>query len=202
LRDFRPEEGVWLEGCAVAIAGRDVIHNRPLMTLRPCTPLELHRISRVDIGIKTTGRSALVAIYISCAHSRWLHEPNVLVERVPASGLGTAIGWVVEPYWIGAVGPCSFDVDARDEAVGRDGGEEGGGGGEEDNRGKHLGGKMWLRIDWEMWECFSPIFICLVCAVGGSRSRPERDRSSPSVLVQAYLRLAYHLELAISHLYI
>jgi hypothetical protein len=123
------------------ITRRNIINNRPLVALRPRVPRELNSVSSINIGIKTAGRGALVAVYISSAHVCWLDKADVLVESVPACGLRAAVGWVVPPYWIRSSGPCSLDIDAGDKAVGGDSVEECSGGAEEQDRRVHRGEK-------------------------------------------------------------
>jgi hypothetical protein len=113
------------------VARCDVVDDRALVAVGPCVPLKLDRVSGVDVGVETAGRGTLVAVYICGASGCGLDETNVLVQRVPACGLGTTFFREVVPNRIRAVGENPLDVDSFDEAVGGYGVEKDGNGAEE-----------------------------------------------------------------------
>lgn len=100
------------------VARRDVVDDRALMTIRPSVPLKLNGIPGVDVSVETSCSGTLVAVHICCADGCGLDETDVLVQCVPACGLGAAVFGEVVPHGVGTVGESALYVDTFDEAVG------------------------------------------------------------------------------------
>ena len=138
LRDFGPAESTGGQSGAVAcrqeviskaayctgssrwhtVARRNVVYNRPLVTIRPSVPLKLDGVSRIDVSVETSRSGTLVAVHICCADRCGLDETDVLVQCIQACGLGATVLWEVVPHGVGAVGEGAFYVDTLDEPVG------------------------------------------------------------------------------------
>jgi len=73
------------------VARRDVVDNRPLVTIRPSVPLKLNGIPGVDVSVETSCSGTLVAVHVRCADGCGLDETDVLIQCVPACGLGAAV---------------------------------------------------------------------------------------------------------------
>ena len=73
------------------VARRDVVDNRALVTIRPSVPLKLDGVSRVHVSVETSRSGTLVAVHVRCADGCGLDETDVLVQCIPACGLGAAV---------------------------------------------------------------------------------------------------------------
>lgn len=123
------------------VAGSNVVDNRPLVAVGPRVPHKIDRVSGIDVGIESTCRCALVAVDVCAAESSGLDETIVLVQCIPASGLGPAVGRAVEPDGVRTGGGFAVDDEFCDKAVRGGSVEEKGESTEERCRGVHFGGE-------------------------------------------------------------
>jgi hypothetical protein len=70
------------------------------VTVRPGAPHELNSIAGISVGVETSCSRALVAVYVCGPGGSGFHETDVLVEGIPACGLGTAVLCVVVPHGV------------------------------------------------------------------------------------------------------
>lgn len=96
------------------------------MAVRPRVPEERQLVAGRGFDEVLADRGALVARDVARAEARRLHEPDVLVERIPARRRGGLTRGVVPPDRVGAGEPRTVVYfDARDEPVRRGGAEQG-----------------------------------------------------------------------------
>ena len=92
------------------------------MGVGPGVPVEGEGVTSLGVDESALGRGgALVAGNVGGAELGGLDEAEILVQRVPARGLGALTSRVVEPDGVRALEPGTVvDLDVGDEAVGRD----------------------------------------------------------------------------------
>lgn len=109
------------------------------MRVGPGVPHKLERVACVGVDVEATCCCALVTVYVGRPEGCGFDEAKVLVERVPASSLGAAVGGRIPPDGVGAFGEGALDVHACDKAMGGSSVEERSCGAEEEDGGVHCG---------------------------------------------------------------
>lgn len=104
-------------GTALTLIGRDIIHDRALVGVCPCVPVEGDLVACLNVDEILADLGRLVAGYVRGSEIRGLDEADILVQSVPAGGSWCSSFRVVVPDRVRPSRPLAVDSDPGNETM-------------------------------------------------------------------------------------